>query len=52
MKRTEIAEWAEAYGYVRYMCPVHGPFWSDSGPHCERCPDEDAEDDDREESPR
>lgn len=52
MRRTEIAEWAEVHGYVRYVCPVHGPFWSDSGPRCERCPDEDEEDDEGEESLR
>ena len=32
-------EEAEDLGYVHYRCPVHGPFWSDSGPYCESCGD-------------
>lgn len=34
---SDNERWAEMHGYVRYRCPVHGPFWSDSGPHCEHC---------------
>ena len=30
-------EWAEDHGYMHYRCRKHGPFWSDSGPHCEQC---------------
>jgi hypothetical protein len=30
-------EWAEDHGYMRYRCPRHGSFWSDSGAYCEQC---------------
>lgn len=35
----ERDEWAEDHGYSRYCCREHGTFWSDSGAHCERCPE-------------
>ena len=39
---------AEDRGYVRYHCRIHGPFWSDIGPHCEQCGDPDEDEDEPE----
>lgn len=49
MTREELREWGEHHGYVYYRCRIHGPFWSDSGPHCEYCADEDEEESEEDE---
>jgi len=41
-------QWADDHGYMRYRCPKHGPFWSDSGPHCEQCGDPEPEEEETE----
>jgi hypothetical protein len=44
MTPEDRRQWADLHGYERYRCPLHGPFWSDSGPYCEQCPEPEEED--------